>query len=69
MTEQRVPLAPGELAVLQLVAEGLSSAEVAERLGITTGTTNNFLRLIHAKLGVKKTHVAVAVALRHGWIE
>ena len=42
--------------------------ELAERLGISEGTAYNHLRLARAKLGVKKTHVAIAIALRHGWI-
>ena len=68
MSERRVPLSPREVAVLQLVADGRTLAELAERLTITTGTATNYLRFIRAKLGVKKTHAALAIALRQGWI-
>lgn len=45
-------LAPGEREVAKLVAEGLTNAEVAERLGISPFTVDGRLRRAFAKLGV-----------------
>ncbi len=49
------PLAPREREVLQLVAEGLSNRAVAERLGITLGSTEKYVSSIFAKLGLPDT--------------
>ena len=68
MTDRTCPLSPRELEILQLLTEGLSRPELAERLGIGAGTVRSHLRTVYAKLGVLKTEAAVAVALRHGWI-
>ena len=69
MTIAPSPLSPREHEILQLVAGGISIAEIAERLGIREGTIRNHLRFVHAKLGVGKTNAAAAMAMRHGWIE
>ena len=69
MTDSPGPLAPREREVLQLLAEGVSVAAVAEQLSLTPYTVRSYLKLIHAKLDVLKTEAAVAVALRQGWIE
>jgi DNA-binding CsgD family transcriptional regulator/tetratricopeptide (TPR) repeat protein/DNA-binding transcriptional ArsR family regulator len=42
-----------ELAVAQLVADGLTNREVAERLYVSPHTVNTHLRRVFAKLGVK----------------
>jgi DNA-binding CsgD family transcriptional regulator len=41
-----------ELAVAQLVAEGLTNREVAERLFVSPHTVNSHLRHVFAKLGI-----------------
>jgi DNA-binding CsgD family transcriptional regulator len=46
-------LAPGEREVATLVAEGLTNAEMAERLDISPFTVDGRLRRAFAKLGVK----------------
>jgi DNA-binding NarL/FixJ family response regulator len=49
------PLTPREREVLQLVAEGLSNRAVAERLGITRGSTEKYVSGIFTKLGLPDT--------------
>ena len=41
-----------ELAVAQLVAEGLTNREVAERLFVSPHTVNSHLRHVFSKLGI-----------------
>ncbi len=61
-------LTPRERAVLGLVAEGLTSAEVAEALGLAVKTVRNYRERLLAKLGVRTTAALVRVAMRNGWI-
>lgn len=46
------PLSARELELLHLLASGLSTADMAEQLFITTGTARNHLKNIFGKLGV-----------------
>ncbi|HEU4565524.1 MAG TPA: LuxR C-terminal-related transcriptional regulator, partial [Gemmatimonadaceae bacterium] len=55
-----------ELDVLRLLPEGLSYAEIGERLGITARTVDAHLRAVYAKLHVRSRHQASAYARRHG---
>jgi two-component system NarL family response regulator len=64
----RIELTPRETEVLSLVANGLSNAEVAERIGRTEGTVKIHLRNILQKLGVHDRTEAVTTALRRGFI-
>jgi two-component system NarL family response regulator len=64
----RIELTPSETEVLSLVANGLSNAEVAERIGRTEGTVKIHLRNILQKLGVHDRTEAVTTALRRGFI-
>jgi DNA-binding NarL/FixJ family response regulator len=64
----RIGLTPRELEVLRLVADGLSNAEVAERIGRTEGTVKVHLKNILQKLEVKDRTEAVTTALRRGFI-
>jgi len=57
-------LTPREQDVMQLMADGLSHAEIAERLVITSRTVAKHVERILAKLGVHTRTQAVAVALR-----
>ena len=63
------PLSPRELDVLQLLSDGLTRAQIGERWGVSVGTVHDHLRLVHAKLGVRSTTQATAVAFRQGWLE
>ena len=58
-------LSAREVEVLQLVAEGLSSAEVAERLVLSPRTVEQHLRSIYNKLGVSSRAAATRFAVLH----
>ena len=58
------PLRKREIEILQLIAEGLSNDEIAERLFITTGTAKWHINNIFSKLGVNKRTQAVDRARR-----
>jgi two-component system, NarL family, response regulator len=64
----RIGLTPRELEVLRLVADGLSNAQVAERIGRTEGTVKVHLKNILQKLDAKDRTEAVTTALRRGFI-
>jgi len=64
----RIGLTPRELEVLDLVARGLTNAQVAERIGRTEGTVKVHLKNILQKLDVKDRTEAVTTALRRGFI-
>jgi two-component system, NarL family, response regulator len=64
----RIGLTPRELEVLDLVAHGLTNAQVAERIGRTEGTVKVHLKNILQKLDVKDRTEAVTTALRRGFI-
>jgi predicted ATPase/DNA-binding CsgD family transcriptional regulator len=54
-----------EVEVLRLVARGLSDAQVAEILVISTRTVNAHLRSIYSKLNITSRHAATLFALEH----
>jgi PAS domain S-box-containing protein len=54
-----------ELEVLRLMADGLGTAAVAERLHVSRATIRNHVQNILAKLGVHSRLEAVAFATRH----
>jgi DNA-binding NarL/FixJ family response regulator len=58
-----------EREVLQLLAEGLGSKEIADRLHITVRTERNHVASIFAKLGVHSRLQAVVFVLRYGIVE
>lgn len=66
--QRRDGLTRAELEVLQLIADGLIDAEVAERRWVSRETVKSHLRHIRTKLGVRRTVHAVAIAMRRGWI-
>lgn len=55
-----------ELEVLALVADGLTDAEVAERLVVSIRTVHAHLRSIYRKLGLRSRSAATRYALEHG---
>lgn len=60
------PLSERQFDCLKLVADGLSSAEVARRLGLSPRTVDEYLRDACARLGVRTRVQAVAMAIRIG---
>ena len=59
-------LTPREIEVLRLVAEGLTDAQVAERLFLSPRTVSQHLRSIYNKLGVSSRAAATRFAIEHG---
>lgn len=59
-------LTPRELDVLRLVAEGLTDAEVADRLFISPRTVGQHLRSVYGKLDVSSRAGATRFAVEHG---
>jgi two-component system response regulator DevR len=57
-------LAPRELEVLSLLADGLADKQIAARLGISESTVKGYLRSTYDKLGANDRAQAVAIALR-----
>ena len=59
-------LSDRELDVLKLLAQGLTNAEIAERLFLTRGTVRNYVSAILSKLDVEDRTQAAILAIRHG---
>jgi DNA-binding NarL/FixJ family response regulator len=55
-----------EVEVLALVAEGLTDADVAERLVVSIRTVHAHLRSIYRKLDVRTRSAATRYAVEHG---
>lgn len=58
-------LTPREKEVIALSAEGMTSIEIAERLGLSARTVNQHMDNIADKLGTKNRAHTVAEAVRH----
>ncbi|WP_406484855.1 response regulator transcription factor [Streptomyces sp. NBC_01563] len=61
-------LAPRELDVLRLVAEGYDTAEIAVKLSFSERTIKNVLHSVMTRLQLRNRSHAVAYAMRHGLI-
>jgi DNA-binding NarL/FixJ family response regulator len=61
-------LTPRERQLLQLLAEGLDDAAMAERLGISPRTVRNHMAHLLDKLGVHSRLQALVLAARHGLV-
>lgn len=59
-------LTPREREVLRLIAEGLSNAEIAERLVLSPHTVHRHVANARARLGMPSRAAAVAYAMREG---
>lgn len=63
------PLSNREREVFSLLADGLSGAEIAERLVLSPETVRTHIRNAMAKLGASTRSHAVAIALRRGELD
>ena len=57
-----VPLTNREMEILQLLADGLSNLEIANRLGLAEATVKSHLVHMYKKLGSKRRTQAIAWA-------
>ena len=64
-----ISLSEREQEVLDLMAEGLSNADIAGRLYLSEGTVRNYSSSIFNKLSVSDRTQAVVVALRYGLVK
>jgi len=58
-----------ELEIVRLVAEGISNAEIAERLVLRLKTVESQLRRLFDRYDVTSRTALVRLAERQGWIE
>ncbi len=63
------PLSKREVEILQMVAYGSTTKEVAHDLGISPHTVKTHLERIFEKLGANDRAQAVAIAIRRGLVE
>jgi len=63
------PLNEREIKVLQLVADGKTTKEIAEKLYLTNGTVRNYISGMLDKLGVKNRIEAITRSKEKGWME
>ncbi len=59
-------LSSREREVLQLVAEGVSSRDIAERLNISSTTVDTYRSRVMHKLGIEDITALIKFAIRHG---
>jgi LuxR family maltose regulon positive regulatory protein len=62
------PLTGSQLRILKLLDLGLSNQEIADRLGITVGTTKWHLHQLYEKLRVKSRAKAAAAGRDRGLV-
>jgi DNA-binding NarL/FixJ family response regulator len=62
-------LTPREAEVLTLIAEGLTNAEIADRLVVTQATVKSHVNHLFGKTGVRDRAQAVTYAFRNGLAE
>lgn len=63
------PLTPREREVLQLVAEGKTTKEIAQMLSLSVKTAETHRTRTMRKLGIHDTAGLVRYAIRRGWIQ
>jgi two-component system, NarL family, response regulator DesR len=63
------PLTEREMEVLELVADGKNTKEIAGQLSITTGTVRNYISTILDKLHVTNRIEAITQSKEKGWFK
>ncbi len=65
-SDNATPLSPREREVLQLLAEGLISKQIARRLGVSEKTIETHRSRLMNKLGIRSVAELTKYAIRHG---
>jgi two-component system response regulator DesR len=63
------PLTDREMDILELVADGKNTKEIASQLSITYGTVRNYISTIMEKLGVTNRIEAITQFKEKGWFK
>lgn len=69
MYSEENPLTDREKEVLELIADGKNTKEIADQLQIKTGTVRNYISVIMDKLGVKNRIEAITQSKEKGWFK
>jgi DNA-binding CsgD family transcriptional regulator len=65
---EKLGVTPRELEILELIAEGLSNREIAEKLFVSENTVKTHSSRVFDKLGARRRTQAVQLGKRHGLI-
>jgi two-component system response regulator DesR len=68
MWEEANPLTERERDILQHLAQGLSVADISQKLFLSPGTVRNYISEIMQKLDAKNRIDAVSIAQSKGWL-
>lgn len=69
LTRHPHTVTPRQREILRLIAEGRTSAEIAEELGLSVSTVKNYVERTFSRLGVYSRAGAVGLALREGLLD
>jgi DNA-binding NarL/FixJ family response regulator len=69
LTRHPHTVTPRQREILRLIAEGRTSAEIAEKLGLSVFTIRNYVERVFSRLGVYSRAGAVGLALREGLLD
>jgi two-component system, NarL family, response regulator DesR len=69
MWEEKSPLTPREIEILEYAASGHTMAQIASQLYLSHGTVRNYMSEIIGKLGAANRIEAVNQAKAKGWIK
>jgi len=69
LTKQARTVTPRQREVLRLIAEGHTTSEIAEELGLSVFTVKNYVERTFSRLGVYSRAGAVGLALRQGLLD
>jgi two-component system, NarL family, response regulator DevR len=61
-------LSPQQIVILRMIAQGLSSREIATQLYLSENTVKGYVQEILHRLNVKNRTEAVMVAVKQGWL-
>lgn len=63
------PLTPNQKLMLQLLADGYSNQEIAEKRHVAHTTVKGYIHQMLHRLGARNRTHMVAIAFRKGWVK